>query len=179
MPGAYALVTHLAPVTRSVLDAGRSLRIVGCCRSGTVNVNVAAATERGIPVVNAPGRNSLAVVEFTVGLILAERRGIARAHAGLINGVWRGDLYRYDRAGRELREQTIGLVGFGVVAQTLVPCLKPFGLRVLTYDPVRLGGALCRTGCGTGRSGHTATRVGYREPARAPHPANGRHDRPP
>jgi D-3-phosphoglycerate dehydrogenase / 2-oxoglutarate reductase len=86
-------------------------------------------------VVNAPGRNSLAVVEFTLGLILAERRGIARAHAALSSGVWQGDLYRYDRAGRELREQTIGLVGLGVVAQTLVPCLKPFGLRVIAYDP--------------------------------------------
>jgi D-3-phosphoglycerate dehydrogenase len=135
VPGAYALVTHVAPVTRSVFDAGQALRIIGCCRSGTVNINVAAASERGIPVVNAPGRNAPAVVEFTLGLILAERRGIARAHAGLIDGVWRGDLYRYDRAGRELGGQTIGLIGLGVVAQALVPCLKPFGLRVLTYDP--------------------------------------------
>ncbi len=133
--GADALLTHVAPVTSAVLDAGPALRIVGCCRGGPVNVNVATASARGIPVVNAPARNSQAVVEFTVGLILAECRGIGRAHAALVNGVWRGDLYRYDRTGRELRGQTIGLVGLGAVAQMLVPYLKPFGLRILAYDP--------------------------------------------
>lgn len=133
--GAQVLLSHVAPVTRSVLEACPSLRILGCCRGGPVNVNVAAATARGIPVVNAPGRNSPAVVEFTVGLILAECRGIGRAHAALSQGAWHGDLYRYDRTGRELRGQTIGLVGFGAIAQQLVPCLKPFGLRIVAYDP--------------------------------------------
>jgi D-3-phosphoglycerate dehydrogenase len=133
--GAQALLTHVGPVTQAVIDAGNQLRIIGCCRGGPVNVNVPAATRRGIPVVNAPGRNSQAVVEFTVGLILAECRGIARAHAALSRGEWRGDLYRYDRTGRELRGQTIGLVGLGAVAQLLVPYLKPFGLRVIAYDP--------------------------------------------
>jgi D-3-phosphoglycerate dehydrogenase len=133
--GAHALLTHVGPVTQAVIDAGSELRLIGCCRGGPVNVNVAAATARGIPVVNAPGRNSLAVVEFTVGLILAECRGIARAHAALSRGQWLGDLYRYDRTGRELRGQTIGLVGLGAVAQLLVPYLQPFGLRVIAFDP--------------------------------------------
>ncbi len=119
------LLTHVAPVTQQLFDAAPMLRIVGCCRGGPVNINVAAATARGIPVVNAPARNSQAVVEFTVGLILAECRGIARAHAALSQGVWLGDLYRYDRTGRELRGQTIGLVGFGAIAQSLVAYLRP------------------------------------------------------
>jgi D-3-phosphoglycerate dehydrogenase len=133
--GADVLLTHVGPVTQAVVDAGGRLRIIGCCRGGPVNVNVAAATARGIPVVNAPGRNSQAVVEFTIGLILAECRGIARGHAALSRGEWLGNLYRYDRTGRELRGQTIGLVGLGAVAQLLVPYLKPFGLRVIAYDP--------------------------------------------
>lgn len=132
---AEVLLTHVAPVTQAVLDAAPNLRIIGCCRGGPVNVNVAAATARGIPVVNAPARNSQAVVEFTVGLILTECRGIARAHAALSQGVWLSDLYRYDRTGRELRGQTIGLVGFGAIAQSLVAYLKPFGLHILAYDP--------------------------------------------
>ncbi len=132
---ADVLLTHVAPVTQQVFDAAGALRIVGCCRGGPVNVNVAAATARGIPVVNAPARNSQAVVEFTVGLILAECRGIARAHAALSQGVWMGDLYRYDRTGRELRGQTIGLVGFGAIAQALVAYLRPFGLHIIAYDP--------------------------------------------
>ena len=135
MAGAQALVTHVAPVTQAVIDAGQDLRIIGCCRGGPVNVNVAAATARGIPVVNAPGRNSQAVVEFTVGLILAECRGIAPAHHDLVGGTWRGDFYRYDRTGHELRGQTIGLVGFGAVAQLMVPYLHTFGLRIVAFDP--------------------------------------------
>jgi D-3-phosphoglycerate dehydrogenase len=99
---ADVLLTHVAPVTQAVIDAAPHLRIIGCCRGGPVNINVAAATARGIPVVNAPARNSQAVVEFTIGLILAECRGIGRAHAALSQGVWLGDLYRYDRTGREL-----------------------------------------------------------------------------
>jgi len=133
--GAQVLLTHVGPVTQAVIEAGDALRIIGCCRGGPVNVNVAAASAARIPVVNAPGRNSLAVVEFTVGLILAECRGIGRAHAALSKGVWLGDLYRYDRTGRELRGQTIGLVGLGAVAQLLVPYLQPFGLRVIAFDP--------------------------------------------
>lgn len=133
--GARAILTHVGPITQAVIDAGDQLGLIGCCRGGPVNVNVAAATARRIPVVNAPGRNSLAVVEFTVGLILAECRGIARAHAALSRGNWLGDLYRYDRTGRELRGQTIGLVGLGAVSQLLVPYLKPFGLRVIAFDP--------------------------------------------
>lgn len=132
---ADVLLTHVAPVTQSVIDAAPNLRIIGCCRGGPVNINVTAATARGIPVVNAPARNSQAVVEFTVGLILAECRGIARAHAALSQGVWLGDLYRYDRTGRELRGQTIGLIGFGAIAQSLVAYLKPFELHILAFDP--------------------------------------------
>ena len=132
---ADGLAMHVAPVHAAVFDACPGLRIVGCCRGGAVNVNVPAATARGIPVVNAPGRNAQAVIEFTVGFILAELRGIGRAHKALSEGNWQGELYRYDQAGRELRGLTVGLVGFGAVAQGLVPYLKPFGVRIVTFDP--------------------------------------------
>lgn len=139
---ADVLVTHVAPVTQAVIDACQRLRIVGCSRGGLVNVNIAAATARGIPVVNAPGRNAQAVIEFTLGLILTECRGIGRAHKALSDGLWQGHLYRYDVTGRELKGQTIGLVGFGAVAQGLVPYLRPFGMRILAFDPY-VGAARC------------------------------------
>jgi D-3-phosphoglycerate dehydrogenase len=132
---AQAIVTHVAPITQQVIQAAPDLRIIGCCRGGPVNINVAAATNRGIPVVNAPGRNAQAVIEFTLGLILAECRGIGRAHSALSNGMWQGERYRYDVAGRELRGQTIGLIGFGAIAQGLVPHLRAFRMRILVYDP--------------------------------------------
>ena len=133
--GSDVIVTHLAPITKAVLEASENLRIIGCCRGGPVNINVEAANQRKIAVVNAPGRNSQTVVEFTLGLILSECRGISRAHRALADGVWRGDLYRFDLAGRELRGQTIGLVGFGIIARMLVPYLRPFKMRILAHDP--------------------------------------------
>lgn len=132
---ADAFVTHVAPVTQAVIAAAPKLRMIGCCRGGPVNINVAAATARRIPVVNAPARNSQAVIEFTLGLMLTECRGISRAHSALVNGVWQGELYRYDRTGHELKGQTVGLIGLGAIAQGLVPYLKPFGMRILAYDP--------------------------------------------
>lgn len=133
--GAEVFVTQVAPVTRSVIEAAKNLRIIACCRGGPVNVNVKAATEKGIPVVYAPGRNSQAVVEFTLGLLLTEYKSISRAHCALTRGEWRGDLYRYDRAPRELKGQVVGLVGLGIIARMLVPYLKPFETRILAYDP--------------------------------------------
>jgi len=132
---ADAIVTHIAPITALVIESAQNLRIIGCCRGGPVNINMVAATRRGIPVVNAPGRNAQAVIEFTLGLILAECRGIGRAHAALADGRWQGELYRYERTGRELKGQTIGLIGFGAIAQGLVPYLKPFQMRILVFDP--------------------------------------------
>jgi D-3-phosphoglycerate dehydrogenase len=139
---ADGLAMHVAPVHAAVFAACPNLHIVGCCRGGAVNVNVAAATARGIPVVNAPGRNAQAVIEFTLGFILAELRGIGRAHKALSAGHWQGELYRYDQAGRELRGLTVGLVGCGAVAQGLVPYLKPFGVRIVTFDPYVSAGRL-------------------------------------
>ncbi len=133
--GADLFVTHVAPVTERVLEAAPGLRAVGCCRGGLVNVNVAAATARGIPVLYAPGRNVQSVVEFTLSLMLAAGRGLAQAHCALARGEWRGDLYTYDTAGRDLQGQTVGLVGFGAVARALLPYLHPFGVRLLAFDP--------------------------------------------
>ena len=129
------IITHVAPVTAAVIAASPQLRLIGCTRGGPVNVNLAAASARRVPVVNAPGRNAQAVIEFTLGLILAEYRGIGRAHGALASGAWQGELYRYERTGRELRGQTIGLIGFGAIGQGLIPYLKPFDLRILVHDP--------------------------------------------
>jgi D-3-phosphoglycerate dehydrogenase len=132
---AEAIVTHVAPVTQAVIDRASQLKIIGCCRGGPVNINVKAATQRGIPVVYAPGRNAQAVVEFTLGVLLTECKSIARAHLGMIHDVWRGDFYRYDKAPKELQGSVFGMIGLGAIAQMLVPYLRPFQMRVLAYDP--------------------------------------------
>ena len=133
--GAEIVVSHMPRLTRRVIEALPELRGLGCCRTEPVNINVAACSERGIPIFYAPGRNARAVAEFTVGLIIAELRDIGRGHAALSQGVWRAELYLHDTAPRELNGQTVGLIGFGNIGRMMPGYLKPFGMRVLAYDP--------------------------------------------
>lgn len=129
------MVAHLAPVTERVLDAADRLRLVATPRGGPTNVNVAAATQRGVPIVNLPGRNARAVAEFTVGILIAGQRGIARSHASMRQGEWTGDLYRYAETGPELAGRTVGLVGLGQVGARVAELLRGFGVRLLGCDP--------------------------------------------
>src|SRR5579871_6122057 len=98
------LVTHLAPISRTVLDRLPGLKMIAVSRGGPVNIDMKAAREKKVLVVNTPGRNSTAVAEFTIGAILAETRKIRTGHEALRVGAWRGDLYRADTTGRELNE---------------------------------------------------------------------------
>jgi D-3-phosphoglycerate dehydrogenase len=132
---AEILVTHLAPLPRSVFARLPKLRLVAVARGGPVNVDMAAARAFGVCVVNAPGRNASAVAEFTIGAILAETRKIRAGHEALRAGVWRGDLYRADRVGRELNEMTVGVIGYGRIGTLVVALLRAFGARILVSDP--------------------------------------------
>lgn len=132
---AEILVTHLAPVSHRVLDALPSLRMIVVSRGGPVNIDMQAARDQGVLVVNTPGRNSSAVAEFTLGAILAETRKIRAGHEALRTGLWRGDLYRADTTGRELSEMTVGVVGYGNIGTRVVRLLRAFGARVLVHDP--------------------------------------------
>jgi D-3-phosphoglycerate dehydrogenase len=133
--GAEILVTHLAPLSASIMDRCPSLKFVAVSRGGPVNIDMRAARQRNIIVVNTPGRNASAVAEFTIGAILAETRLITRGHDALRRGEWRGDLYRADRTGEELSEMTVGVIGYGEIGTRVVRLLKPFGCRVLVSDP--------------------------------------------
>lgn len=132
---APVLVTHLAPVPASLLEACPALKLIAVSRGGPVNIDMAAARARGVKVVNAPGRNASAVAEFTIGMILAETRLITLGHRSLSQGQWRGDLYRADRTGDELCNQTVGLIGYGEIGTRITRLLQPFGCRILVHDP--------------------------------------------
>ncbi|WP_299879026.1 2-hydroxyacid dehydrogenase [uncultured Sulfitobacter sp.] len=132
---APVLVTHLAPLSRTMFDAMPALKLVAVARGGPVNIDMTAAADHGVKVVNAPGRNASAVAEFTIGAILAETRNITRGHDALRRGVYRGDLYRADMAGDELSEMTVGVIGYGDIGRRVVQLLRAFGTRVLVTDP--------------------------------------------
>jgi D-3-phosphoglycerate dehydrogenase / 2-oxoglutarate reductase len=128
-------ITHLAPVSAEMFKRMPNLRFVAVSRGGAVNIDMAAARERNVRVVNTPGRNSSAVAEFTIGAILTETRNIRKSHESLRIGKWRGDLYRTDMTGEELSEMTVGVIGYGHVGTKVVKLLKAFGCRILVSDP--------------------------------------------
>jgi D-3-phosphoglycerate dehydrogenase len=133
--GADILINHLAPINGDILDRLPALRLIAVSRGGPVNIDVAACKARQVKLVNTPGRNSSAVAEFTIAAILAETRLIRAGHESLRQGIWRGDLYRFDKIDAELSEMTVGLIGYGHIGTKVVRLLKPFGCRILVCDP--------------------------------------------
>lgn len=149
--GADYLITDIAPITRRVLDALPTLKAIGVTRGGAVNVNVEAATEKGIPIFNSPGRNLTAVGEFTVALVLSHLKNIPVANHDLRGGKWRGDFYSYGKVGREMSEIKIGIIGFGNIGRQTSRLFAALGSEVAVYDPfipgevIREAGYQCAT----------------------------------
>jgi D-3-phosphoglycerate dehydrogenase / 2-oxoglutarate reductase len=129
------IVTNYGAVTRRMIESAPRLKLIAVARGGPVSVNKKVAEERGVRVVNLPGRNSRAVAEFTLGLIFSQLKRIAECHADMKEGVWRGDCYRLENAPRELPGLAAGLVGFGSVGRLLAPMLQSLGMGVSAYDP--------------------------------------------
>jgi D-3-phosphoglycerate dehydrogenase len=139
--GADVLITEGDMVDEEVL-AGSGLTIIGVCRGHVDNVDIAAATARGIPVFHAPDRNSSAVAEHTVALILAVYRRLTASDRLLKSGGFFVDsgeqlarLYREFR-GRELRGKTVGIVGLGSIGSRVARILRfGFDCTILVHDP--------------------------------------------
>ena len=132
------LSVQFAPVSASLIDFAAKLRVIAVLRVGVENVAVAAATERGIAVLNTPGRNARAVAEFTVGVIFGEVRNIARSHAALKQGDWR-KTFPNSACIPELHGKTVGLVGYGYIGFLVAGFLNAFGCRLLACDPYAKG----------------------------------------
>ncbi len=132
VPGAAALVIRSATqVTADVLAAGTDLVVVGRAGIGLDNVDVAAATKRGVMVVNAPQSNVLSAAEQTIALMLAQARNIPQADADLKAGQWNRSRW----AGVELYGKTLGIVGLGRVGVLVAQRANAFGMRLVAYDP--------------------------------------------
>ena len=136
MPGVEVLVVQGAPVTDAVLAASDVLRLVGCARGGPVNVDVDAVTDRGLPLVNTPGKNAEAVADQTIAFLVMLARGFPKAQRFLDDGNqlkdnWEGAKFM----GSDLRRHTLGLVGYGNVGHRVALRSLAFGMRVIAFDP--------------------------------------------
>jgi len=134
--GHDVLIVHGAAVTAEVLGAA-PLRLVCCARGGPVNVDVAAATDRGIPVVNTPGKNAEAVAELTIAFALLLIRAVPRASRHLLEGGGFAESVFEGREffGAEAPSLTMGLVGLGHVGRQVAWRARAIGFTVLGYDP--------------------------------------------
>ena len=130
--GAHALIIRSATkVTAEVLTAGTDLVVVGRAGIGLDNVDTAAATERGVMVVNAPQSNTLSAAEHTMALLLASARNVPQAHAALVQGRWERSKWE----GVELSDKTLGIIGLGRIGKLVAQRAMAFGMRLVAYDP--------------------------------------------
>ncbi|HUR15723.1 MAG TPA: hydroxyacid dehydrogenase [Candidatus Limnocylindrales bacterium] len=119
-------------VDAEAIAAGTRLLVIGRAGVGTDNIDLAAATDAGIAVVNAPNANTIAAAEHTLALILSLARRVPAADASLRNGEWR----RADFVGSELSGKTLGIVGLGRIGLAVADRARAFGMRLLGSDPI-------------------------------------------
>ncbi|MDN5344205.1 MAG: D-3-phosphoglycerate dehydrogenase / 2-oxoglutarate reductase [Clostridia bacterium] len=118
-------------VTAAAIGAARELKIIGRAGVGTDNIDVTAATEGGIVVVNAPEGNTIAAAEHTVAMMLALARNIPQASAALKQGIWEKKKYM----GIELRGKTLGVIGLGKIGREVARRARGLEMRVMAHDP--------------------------------------------
>jgi D-3-phosphoglycerate dehydrogenase len=125
------MIRSSSQITAEVLEAAKSLRIIGRPGVGVDNVDLAAATRRGVVVMNSPLGNLVSTAELSLALLLAVARNIPQADASMKSGKWD----RKSFAGVELHGKRIGVVGFGRIGREVAARCRALGMEVLAYDP--------------------------------------------
>jgi D-3-phosphoglycerate dehydrogenase len=125
------VIRSATKLTSDLIDRAARLKVIGRAGVGVDNVDVDAATRRGIVVANAPESTVISAAEHTVGLLVALARNIPQAHAALKQGRWERKAY----GGIELADKTLGVLGFGRIGQQVARRAGGLGMRVVAYDP--------------------------------------------
>jgi D-3-phosphoglycerate dehydrogenase len=130
--GAYdaILVRSATKLTAELIERGERLKVIGRAGTGVDNVDIPAATRRGIVVANAPEANSVAAAEHTLALMLALCRNVPQAHGSLVGGAWERSRFK----GAELYGKTLGVIGFGRIGQLVAKRAQGFEMEVVGFD---------------------------------------------
>ncbi len=138
MPGTSLLIVEVEQISAEVIAAAPELEFIATCRASPVNVDVASATARNIPVLSTPARNADSVADFAVGMMLTLGRNINRAERHLRQNGWLvndTELPYFHFRGPEIKGKTLGLIGCGAVGRAFAHRVRAFDMRVLVYDP--------------------------------------------
>jgi D-3-phosphoglycerate dehydrogenase len=125
------VVRSATKATRSIIEAGTKLKIIGRAGVGIDNVDVAAATERGIIVCNAPTSNIVSAAEQTITLLLASARNTAQANASMKSGKWERNKF----TGTEVYEKTLAIIGLGRIGTLVAERARGLGMKLIAFDP--------------------------------------------
>ncbi|HEX5695223.1 MAG TPA: hydroxyacid dehydrogenase [Acidimicrobiia bacterium] len=125
------IVRSATRVDATMLDLAPGLRVVGRAGVGVDNIDVAAASERGVAVMNAPGGNTVSAAELTMALLLAVARRVAEADRSMREGKWERAKFQ----GVELRGRTLGVIGGGRIGGAVAERCRAFGMKVIVHDP--------------------------------------------
>ena len=125
------LVRSATKVTKDIIDAAQNLKVIGRAGVGLDNVDLDAATQKGIIVMNTPGGNTISTAEHALSMILSLSRNIPQASASTKKGEWKRSKFM----GVELYAKVLGIVGFGRIGKEVAKRALSFGMRVLAYDP--------------------------------------------
>jgi D-3-phosphoglycerate dehydrogenase / 2-oxoglutarate reductase len=125
------IVRSETKISKKVIDAAPALRVVGRAGVGVDNVDVDAATQRGIVVMNTPGGNTISTAELTFSMLMSLARKIPQAHVSMKEGKWS----RKDFQGTELLNKTLGILGMGRIGSEVAKRAQAFGMKVVAYDP--------------------------------------------
>src|SRR4051794_16553992 len=125
------LIRSATKLTADLIDKAANLKAVGRAGVGVDNVDVPAATKRGIVVANAPQSNVVTAAEHTLALLLALARNVPQAHSSLTSGKWERSKF----SGTELMDKTLGILGFGRIGQLVAQRAMSFGMRIVAFDP--------------------------------------------
>src|SRR5437667_8427102 len=118
-------------VTAEVMDAARKLRVIGRAGVGVDNIDVAAATSRGIVVMNAPDGNTITTAEHTIALLIALARNVPQANISVKSAKWERKRF----VGAELQGKTLGIIGLGRIGRAVAIRTAALGLKVIAHDP--------------------------------------------
>lgn len=128
------LITQFCPVTKELIDNCNKLKMIGVLRGGYENINIDYANENGILILNTPGRNSDAVADFTVGMIISECRNIAKSHKELKRGNWKRK-YSNESYVPDFPGKVLGIIGLGEIGMKVAKRMKGFDVEIIAYDP--------------------------------------------